>query len=103
MQLNIKDADTHALAKRLASLTGESMAKAVKRAIQEKLARVERRCRAGPRLPMNWTASPCIAPGCRDETSEAAMRSSGMTKAVFLLNRQRISAHSRAMETRERF
>lgn len=42
MQLNIKDDDTHALAKRLASLTGESMAKAVKRAIQEKLAQVER-------------------------------------------------------------
>ena len=42
MQLNIKDADTHALAKRLASLTGESMAKAVKRAIQEKLAQVEK-------------------------------------------------------------
>lgn len=42
MQLNIKDDDTHALAKRLASLTGESMAKAVKRAIQEKLARVEK-------------------------------------------------------------
>ena len=42
MQLNIKDSDTHALAKRLASLTGESMAKAVKRAIQEKLAQVEK-------------------------------------------------------------
>lgn len=42
MQLNIKDTYTHALAKRLASLTGESMAKAVKRAIQEKLARVEK-------------------------------------------------------------
>ncbi len=42
MQLNIKDADTHAMAKRLASLTGESMAKAVKRAIQEELAQVEK-------------------------------------------------------------
>ncbi len=42
MPLNIKDDDTHALAKRLASLTGESMAKAVKRAIQEKLAQVEK-------------------------------------------------------------
>ena len=41
MQLNIKDDDTHQLAKRLASLTGESMAKAVKRAIQEKLAQLE--------------------------------------------------------------
>lgn len=42
MPLNIKDDDTHALAKRLASLTGESMAKAVKHAIQEKLAQVEK-------------------------------------------------------------
>ena len=49
MQLNIKDADTHALAKRLANLTGESMAKAVKRAIQEKLAQVEK-MRGGTQL-----------------------------------------------------
>ena len=42
MPLNIKDDDTHQLAKKLASLTGESMAKAVKRAIQEKLAQVEK-------------------------------------------------------------
>ena len=41
MPLNIKDADTHALAKRLASLTGESMTKAVKRAIEHRLAQVE--------------------------------------------------------------
>lgn len=42
MPLNIKDADTHALAKRLASVTGDSLTKAVKRAIQERLAQVER-------------------------------------------------------------
>ena len=42
MPLNIKDADTHALAKRLASLTGESLTKAVKRAIQERLTQVEK-------------------------------------------------------------
>lgn len=42
IELNIKDSDTHALAKRLASLTRESMAKAVKRAIQEKLAKIEK-------------------------------------------------------------
>ena len=41
MPLNIKDTDTHALAKRLASLTGESMTKAVKRAIEQRLAQVE--------------------------------------------------------------
>ena len=42
MPLNIKDPDTHALAKRLASLTGESLTKAVKLAIQERLAQVEK-------------------------------------------------------------
>ena len=47
MPLNIKDADTHALAKRLASLTGESLTKAVKRAIQERLAQVEKTTGAG--------------------------------------------------------
>ena len=46
MPLNINDADAHALAKRLASLTGESLTHAVKRAIQERLARVERNRRA---------------------------------------------------------
>ena len=47
MPLNIKDADTHALAKRLASLTGESLTRAVKRAIQERLAQVEKTRGAG--------------------------------------------------------
>ena len=41
MPLNIKDPDTP-LAKRLAGLTGESLAKAVKLAVQERLARVEK-------------------------------------------------------------
>ena len=49
MPLNIKDADTHALAKRLASLTGESLTKAVKHAIEERLAQVEN-TRGGIRL-----------------------------------------------------
>ena len=43
MALNIKDADTHALAKRLASLTGESLTQAVKQSIQQRLAQVEKR------------------------------------------------------------
>lgn len=42
MPLNIKDADTHTLAKRLASLTGESLTKAVKHAIQARLEQVEK-------------------------------------------------------------
>jgi antitoxin VapB len=42
MPLNIKDAETHELARRLATLTGESLTKAVKHAIAEKLAQVEK-------------------------------------------------------------
>ena len=42
MPLNTKDADTYTLAKRLASLTGESLTKAVKHAIQARLAQVEK-------------------------------------------------------------
>ena len=41
MPLNIKDDETHALARRLAEHTGESMAKAVRRAVEERLRRVE--------------------------------------------------------------
>ena len=46
MPLNIKDADTHSLAKRLASLTGESLTQAVKQAIRERLSQVEKTRRA---------------------------------------------------------
>lgn len=42
MPLNIKDAETHEMARKLARLTGESMTKAVKGAVAEKLARVEK-------------------------------------------------------------
>ncbi len=42
MPLNIKDAETHDLARKLAGLTGESLTKAVKHAVQEKLVRVEK-------------------------------------------------------------
>lgn len=42
MPLNIKDADTHALARRLATLTGESLTQAVKRAVLERLQQVEK-------------------------------------------------------------
>lgn len=48
MRLNIKDPETHTLAKRLASLTGESLTQAVKQAVQERLARVEKSRRAIP-------------------------------------------------------
>ena len=41
MALNIKDPDTHALARRLATATGESLTLAVRHAVAERLARVE--------------------------------------------------------------
>jgi len=41
MPLNIKDEETHELARRLARRTGQSMARAVKQAVAEKLAVVE--------------------------------------------------------------
>ena len=37
MPLNIKDEQTHAMAKELASLTGETLTKAVRHAIQDKI------------------------------------------------------------------
>ena len=40
MSLNIKDSEAHRLAQALADQTGESMTKAVKVALQERLARI---------------------------------------------------------------
>ncbi len=70
MPLNIKDDDTHALAKRLAGLTGESLTKAVKRAIQERLAQVER-SRAGSRIAdeLDHIALHCASLPRRDRRS----------------------------------
>jgi antitoxin VapB len=48
MALNIKNPDTHRLAKELAALTGESMSDAVAEAVRERLARV--RSQHGGRL-----------------------------------------------------
>ena len=42
MSLNIKDSETHKLARTLARETGESMTRAVAIALQERLARVRR-------------------------------------------------------------
>ena len=42
MSLNIKNAETHELARELAELTGESMTDAVTIAVKERLARVRR-------------------------------------------------------------
>ena len=41
MPLNIKDSETHALAKKLAGVTGESLTQAVRRSVRERLARME--------------------------------------------------------------
>lgn len=41
MPLNIKDEKTHEMARKLANLTGETMSKAVKTAIEERLSRCE--------------------------------------------------------------
>ena len=41
MPLNIKDAKTHELAKRIANLTGESLTKTVKHALRARLAQLE--------------------------------------------------------------
>tara|TARA_R110002167_G_scaffold79540_3_gene219314 strand:- start:800 stop:1051 length:252 start_codon:yes stop_codon:yes gene_type:complete len=43
MSLNIKNEDTHKLARELAELTGESMTTAVTEALRERLERVRRR------------------------------------------------------------
>ncbi len=42
MALNIKDAEILKIARRLAKLTGKSMTEAVRRAVAERLARVEK-------------------------------------------------------------
>lgn len=70
MPLNIKDDDTHALAKRLARLTGESLTKAVKQAVQERLAQVER-SRDGSRIAdeLDHIALHCASLPRRDRRS----------------------------------
>ena len=70
MSLKIKDSETHALAKRLASLTGESLTQAVKQAVQERLARVEK-SQHGIRLAdeLDHIALHCAALPRRDRRS----------------------------------
>lgn len=47
MSLNIKNDETHRLARQLAALTGESMTVAVTEALRERIARVKRSKREG--------------------------------------------------------
>ena len=41
MPLNIKDSETHGLAKQLAGITGETLTQAVRQAVHERLARAQ--------------------------------------------------------------
>jgi antitoxin VapB len=68
MPLNIKDDATLAMAERLTRLTGESLTTAVKRAIQERLAQVERN-RAGSRITdeLDHIAQHCASLPRRDQ------------------------------------
>ena len=82
MPLNIKDADTQALTKRLASLTGESLTQAVKQAVQERLAQVEKTRRA-IRLADELDHMLCIALICLATTGGVRNRSSVITNEAF--------------------
>jgi antitoxin VapB len=64
--LNIKTEQAHRLAKKLAQQTGESMTTAVTRALEERLARVEKQSRLG-----RLTA---IAKDCAARLNEPAAR-----------------------------
>jgi antitoxin VapB len=53
MALNIKDAETHQLVRKLATLTGESMTVAVKIAVKERLERQQPNPKAGLAVWLN--------------------------------------------------
>ncbi len=70
MPLNIKSDSAHALAKKIATLTGESMTKVVTEALQEKLARVEQaKGRSGLVEELNRVALHCAGLPKRDDRS----------------------------------
>ena len=72
MPLNIKDTETHVLAKRLAALTGESITEAVGKAIRERLQRLETQEAHGRRrlsLRLTEIARHCAALPVRDSRS----------------------------------
>lgn len=70
MPLNIKNVAAHTLAKKIATLTGESMTKVVTEALQEKLARVERvKGRAGLAEELDRIALRCARLPRRDNRS----------------------------------
>lgn len=70
MPLNIKNVDTHALAKKIAALTGESMTKVVTEALREKLARMEKaKDRVGLAEELDRIALRCASLPRRDDRS----------------------------------
>lgn len=70
MPLNIKSDSAHALAKQIATLTGESMTRVVTEALQEKLARVEKaKGRGGLVEELNRIALYCARLPRRDDRS----------------------------------
>ena len=70
MPLNIKNVVAHALAKKIADLTGESMTKVVTQALKEKLAQVEKaRDRLGLAEELNRIALHCASLPRRDDRS----------------------------------
>ena len=64
MPLNIKDEQAHEMARELASLTGETMTKAVNIAIEERLAAVGNRNERAAASPTSQTALQIIIPAC---------------------------------------
>ena len=70
MPLNIKSTVAHALAKKIASLTGESMTKVVTQALEEKLTQVEKaRDRIGLAEELNRIALRCASLPRQDDRS----------------------------------
>jgi antitoxin VapB len=62
MSLNIKNEETHALARELAGLTGESVTAAVTEAVRERLERVRREMDKERRLERLWAIVADAAP-----------------------------------------
>lgn len=67
MSLNIKNPDAHALAQRVAKLTGETLTEAVTTALRERLARLEQSGGFDEALYQRLKA---IAAGCRKHMKE---------------------------------
>lgn len=67
MSLNIKNPEAHALAERVAKLTGETLTDAVRVALRERLARLEQKPDFDQALYEKLKA---IATGCREHMKE---------------------------------